>query len=86
MTDNQETRAARLLHLRGRRLAKGEPVGLPMTATTMYHLPGDPTGFRQYGRFDNPTWEATEEMLAHLEDAPALAFPSGMAAIAAVFY
>jgi cystathionine gamma-lyase len=86
MTDNQEARAAHLLHLRQRGLAKGDPVGLPMTATSMYHLPGDPAGFRQYGRFDNPTWEAVEEMLGHMEDAPALAFPSGMAAIAAVFY
>ena len=32
------------------------------------------------------TWEAVEEMLSHLEDAEAVAFPSGMAAISAVLF
>ncbi|RLP27216.1 cystathionine gamma-lyase [Mesorhizobium sp. YM1C-6-2] len=85
MTDNS-ARAAHLIHLRRRKLAKGEPVPLPITPAAMFNLPGDPAGFAQYGRFDNPTWEAVEEMLAHLEDAPAVAFPSGMAAISAVFF
>src|SRR5690606_35993235 len=48
-------------------------------------LPGDPAGFAQYGRFDNPTWKAVERLLGHMEDAEAVAFPSGMAAISAVF-
>jgi cystathionine gamma-lyase len=51
----------------------------------MYHLPGDPAGARGYGRSDNPTWEALEHALSHLEDASTVAFPSGMAAISAVF-
>jgi len=42
--------------------------------------PGDPV----YGRWDNTTWEAFEAALAALEGGPALAFGSGMAAIAAV--
>ncbi|MEW9836727.1 cystathionine gamma-lyase [Mesorhizobium marinum] len=52
----------------------------------MYNLPGDPAGFAQYGRFNNPTWDAVEEILGHLEAAPAVAFPSGMAAISATFF
>ena len=59
---------------------------LPITPAAMFNLPGNPAGFAQYGRFDNPTWEAVEHMLSHLEDAPAIAFPSGMAAISAVFF
>ena len=43
-------------------------------------------GFSQYGRYSNPTWDAVEHMLAHLEDAPCVGFPSGMAAISAVFF
>ncbi|TKT80159.1 cystathionine gamma-lyase [Aquamicrobium sp. LC103] len=86
MPHGPDERAARLAHLRGQRLKKGDPVALPLTMSTMFHLPGDPAGFKQYGRFSNPTWDALEEMLSHLEDAPALGFPSGMAASSAVFY
>ncbi|APH72779.1 cystathionine gamma-lyase [Aquibium oceanicum] len=86
MTHSDETRAARLPHLRQSRAEKGDPVALPLTMTSMFHLPGDPAGFDQYGRFHNPTWEAVEEALGLLEDAEALAFPSGMAAISAVLF
>jgi cystathionine gamma-lyase len=86
MNDTSSARAANLLHLRRRKLNKGDPVPPPLTMAAMYNLPGNPTGFSQYGRFDNPTWDAVEEMLSHLEDAPAVAFPSGMAAISAVFF
>jgi cystathionine gamma-lyase len=85
MTDETNARAAKLSHQRRAHLAKGDPVALPLTMASMFHLPGDPAGFRQYGRFDNPTWEATEEALELLEDAPCVAFPSGMAAISATF-
>jgi cystathionine gamma-lyase len=85
MTEDVSARAASLSHLRRRHLDKGDPVALPITMASMFNLPGDPTGFRQYGRFDNPTWEATEDALAHLEGAPCLAFASGMGAISAVF-
>lgn len=85
MTDDTSARTAGLSHLRRAHLAKGDPVPLAITMASMFHLPGDPAGFRQYGRFDNPTWEATEEALAHLEDAPCVGFPSGMGAISAVF-
>lgn len=86
MTETPQSRAARLAHLRREELAKGDPVPLPLTMASIFHLPGDPAGFSQYGRFDNPTWEATEKLLSRLEDAPALAFPSGMAGIAAAFF
>ena len=59
---------------------------LPLTLAAMYHLPGDPAGFNQYGRFANPTWDAVERLLGHLEDATAVAFPSGMAATSAVLF
>jgi len=85
MTDDATARAASISHLRRHKLAKGEPVALPITMSSMFHLPGEPAGHRQYGRWDNPTWEAVEEALAHLEDAPCVAFPSGMAAISAAF-
>lgn len=86
MTDTPSARAARLAHLRRHDLAKGDPVALPLTMSSMFHLPGDPAGHPQYGRFANPTWEAVEKMLSHLEGAPALGFPSGMGAISAVFF
>lgn len=82
---NQEI-AAGLAHLRGHGLDKGDAVALPITLASMYHLPGDPAGFNQYGRFSNPTWEAVEAAFAHMEDAPVVIFPSGMAAIAAALY
>lgn len=85
MTDDTEARAARLSHLRRGRLAKGDAVPLSLEMASMFHLPGDPAGHRQYGRYDNATWEGLEEALSFLEDAPALAFPSGMAAISAAF-
>lgn len=85
MTDHNLPSAADLLHLRGRTLEKGDPIALPLTMATMYHVPGDPTGYPSYGRSANATWEAAEKLLGHLEAAEALLFPSGMAAIAAPF-
>jgi cystathionine gamma-lyase len=86
MSETAKSRAAALPHLRRARLAKGDSIPLPLTMAAVFHAPGDATGFNQYGRFSNPTWGAVEEMLAHLEDAPCVAFPSGMAAISAVFF
>jgi cystathionine gamma-lyase len=79
-------RIARLLHARAD-LAPGEPVAPPIVMASSYHLPGLPADAPfQYGRFHNPSWDAVEHALAILEDAPVVAFPSGMAAIAAVLY
>lgn len=79
--------AARLLHLRAETLSKGDPLALPLTPASMFWLPGAPeAGVDAYGRMSNPTWAALEEALGHLEGAPALAFPSGMAAITAALF
>ncbi|MCK8463588.1 cystathionine gamma-lyase [Aliiroseovarius sp. S1339] len=87
MTDKHSQKiAADLLHLRGQGLSKGDPVALPLVSSSMFHLPGDPDGAATYGRVDNPTWEAVEHTLAVLEDAPCVAFPSGMAAISAALF
>lgn len=86
MSDSNQSRAARLAHLRREQLAKGDPVPLPLTMASIFHIPGDPAGFNQYGRFANPTWDAVEKLLGHLEQATAVAFPSGMAATSAVFF
>ncbi|MEX0278009.1 MAG: cystathionine gamma-lyase [Ruegeria sp.] len=75
-----------MLHLRGNSLAKGEPVALPLTQSSMFHLPGAPDGQNSYGRVDNPTWQHLEHVLSHLEDAPCLSFPSGMAAVSAALF
>jgi cystathionine gamma-lyase len=86
MPDSPASLAARLPHLGRGKLAKGDAVPPPVVLASVFNLPGDPAGFRQYGRFDNPTWEAVEALLGHLEGAPSVAFPSGMAAISAVFF
>src|ERR1043165_2658180 len=79
--------AARLLHHRGAKLRPGDPIMPELVLGAPFHLPGEPSNApHQYGRFHNPTWEALEEALALLEDAPTILFPSGMAAVAAVLF
>ena len=85
-TETDAARAAGLLRLHRATLSKGDPVPPTLTLAAMYHLPGDPAGVHGYGRSDNPTWEVLEHALEHLEGAPTLAFPSGMAAIAASLF
>ncbi|MBL8831877.1 MAG: cystathionine gamma-lyase, partial [Rhodospirillales bacterium] len=81
-----DDRIARLLHARAG-ISPGEPLGPPIVMASAFHLPGNPADAPfQYGRFHNPSWDAAEHALAILEDAPVVAFPSGMAAIAAVLY
>jgi cystathionine gamma-lyase len=87
MDEAELSRAARLSHLRGASLAKGDPVALPLIMASTYHLPGDPAGVaHQYGRPDNPTVEALEQALGFLDGGEAISFPSGMAAISAAFF
>src|SRR5215831_15345123 len=63
----------------------GAFVGGPQFSAT-YTTPGSPSDHELlYGRFQNPTWTAWEAALAELEGGAAVAFASGMAAIAAVF-
>jgi cystathionine gamma-synthase len=59
----------------------GAPVGPPIELSSTYRQDGPVT----YGREDNQTWRAFEEAVGELEGGTAVAFASGMAAIAAVF-
>lgn len=55
------------------------------TFAAPFHAPGDPAQSAfTYGRFHNPTWHLYEQALEQLEGGPAVLFPSGMAASAAV--
>jgi len=86
MTQRTSPNMGEFLHLRGQNLSKGEPIALPLVQSSMYHLPGLPEDFPNYGRVSNPTWTQLEHALAHLEAAPCLCFPSGMAAISAALF
>jgi cystathionine gamma-lyase len=56
------------------------------TFASVYHAAGEPADAPfSYGRFHNPTWTHYEAALGELEGGLALAFASGMAAVAAVF-
>jgi cystathionine gamma-synthase len=57
----------------------GAPVNVPVTLSSTY-VAGGPVS---YGRVTNQTWEAFEEVVGALEDAEAVAFASGMAAVSA---
>lgn len=85
--DNIDALAAKLLHHHATNLAPGDSVVPAIWPTAVFHLPGNPSNAPyQYGRFHNPTWEALESALGILEGADVVAFPSGMAAIAAVLF
>ena len=64
----------------GRPVGPGAPFNVPPTFASTYRDGGE-VG---YGRWGNPTWSAFETALGALEGGQALAFASGMAAIAAV--
>lgn len=84
MSNSDDEIFARMLHHRANRLEPGEPLMPPIAPASLYHLPGEPAGDYQYGRWTNPTWAVLEEALSTLENAPCITFPSGMAAIASV--
>ena len=66
----------------------GAPVNPPLVLSSTYVSQGVPRpGEPLYARMDTETWHPFEEVLATLEgaDRPAVAFASGMAALAAVF-
>jgi cystathionine gamma-lyase len=65
--------------------AQHEPLLPGPQFASLYHLSGDPTGHPlEYGRYGNPTWARWEAALGGLEGGKAVAFASGMAAVAAV--
>ena len=66
--------------------SQGEPFLPGPVFAAVYGLRGDPSSSAwQYGRYDNPTWARLEAALSELEGGSALVFPSGMAAITALF-
>jgi cystathionine gamma-synthase len=66
----------------GRASEPGAPLNVPLVPASNYIIG---TGI-SYSRDDGtPTWEALEEILGGLEEGMAVAFASGMAAVAAVF-
>src|SRR4051812_49918740 len=66
----------------GRPLEPGAPLNVPLVPASNFIIGNG----REYSRDDGtPTWEALEEVVGGLESGKALAFASGMAAIAAVF-
>lgn len=81
MDNHGKERFAKLLHHRAVKLQKGEPVAPPLISATTFHLPEVEGASHIYGRMSMPTWEMVEAQLGILEDAPCVAFPSGMAAI-----
>ncbi|MGH6623551.1 MAG: cystathionine gamma-lyase [Burkholderiaceae bacterium] len=85
MSDLDE-RFARALHHSTDSTATGAAFTPPIVNTSVYRLDADPSGPYQYARWGNPTWTALEEALRLLEDAETITLPSGMAAIASVFY
>ncbi len=76
-------RAAMMLHHRKAGLVQGDPIVAPIAMSSAYHLPAVQAGGYFYTRAGNPGWDEVEAQLAILEDAPCVAFPSGMAAISA---
>jgi len=56
------------------------PLNPPIVMASTY-VAGGP---REYGRYGNPTWEAFEAVLGELEGGRALAYASGLAAVASV--
>ncbi|MCX8006096.1 MAG: PLP-dependent aspartate aminotransferase family protein, partial [Burkholderiaceae bacterium] len=66
----------------GRSSELGAPLNVPLVPASNFIIGGR----REYSRDDGtPTWDAFEEVVGGLESGRAVAFSSGMAAIAAVF-
>ena len=66
----------------GRASEPGEPLNVPLIPASNFIIGKE----RVYARDDGtPTWEALEEIVGGLEFGRAVAFASGMAAIASVF-
>jgi len=66
----------------GRPEQPGSPLNMPLTPASNFLLGGDRNYTRDSGA---PIWEALETVIGGLEGGDALAFASGMAAVAAVF-
>lgn len=68
------------------KVAAGKPIHPSPIFASAYSTPGDPADSPYtYARFHNPTWSELERALGKLEGGLARIFPSGMAAVTAVF-
>ena len=65
----------------GRPHSPGDPLNAPITMASAFR----PGGGLEYARFDNPAFDALQDVVGTLEGGRALAFASGNAAAAAVF-
>ena len=83
MDKQNAKRIMSMLHARSGSLGNGESISPPIVTTAKYALAGTPDTPYTYGRDINPTVEAAEAAISALEEAPVVAFPSGMAAITA---
>jgi len=72
------------LHRESKRLAPGAAFAPAIVPTSIYSLASEPSGEYQYARWSNPGWTALEEALGALEQAGAVIFPSGAAAVASL--
>jgi cystathionine beta-lyase/cystathionine gamma-synthase len=71
---------SRLIHA-GTERVSGQPATPPLAPASIYVSQGTPRPGRGYGRDGNPGWEALEQALGGLEDAEAVTFASGQAAL-----
>ncbi|WMS89251.1 cystathionine gamma-lyase [Pleionea litopenaei] len=70
----------------GQQRDNGQAISQSPVFSSTFHLKGETNSAKdQYGRFDNPSWRSLEQQLTLLEGGEALIFPSGMAAVSAVF-
>ena len=83
--DPDEERFAQFLHRNSKGLVPGTAFSPAIVPTSIYALDAEPSGPYQYARWSNPGWTALEEALGALEQASAVIFPSGAAAVASVF-
>lgn len=68
------------------KLSPGAPLHSGPVFASAFAAPGDPSESPYtYTRFNNPTWHELEHALGQLEGGIARIFPSGMAAVTAVF-
>lgn len=81
-THSQDVLMESWLVAAGRSIEAGSPLNIPIIPASNFLRGSD----HVYSRGDGtPAWEALEEILGGLEDAQAVVFASGMAAVAAVF-
>ncbi|KPL90475.1 trans-sulfuration enzyme family protein [Herpetosiphon geysericola] len=82
MTHSSDIKPESWLVSAGRGSQPGDPLNVPLVPASNFLIGSG----REYSRDDGtPTWEALEALVGGLEGGKALAFASGMAAIAAVF-